>query len=248
VAGTLSDISANGNLVLFNSGAQAVDGDGNGLPDLYLRDVAAQTTTLVTVATDGTQADFVTDVVAALSSGGRLVAFSSIAATFDADDRNVLRDIYVRDLMAGTTTRASLGMDAINPNAECTDPAFSRDATTLAFATEASNMIPDDDNDARDVFVVVTGISDPPMIVSRGVPPARTGAPYSAALTVAGGRRPLYWAAHDGLLPPGLFLDSQSGEITGLPQRAGTYTFTLLVMDSDRPTRRALRTVTLVVE
>ncbi|MCI0402620.1 MAG: Ig domain-containing protein [Acidobacteria bacterium] len=247
--GTLSDISADGSLVLFNSGdSGVVDGDSNQTADLFLRDLGAQTTERASVASDGTEADFLSDVVAALSSGGQLVAFSSIATTFDPDDRNQARDIYARERMAGTTTRVSLGMDSTNPNGESVDPALSRDAAALAFSSVATNLIPSDDNSARDVFLVATGVSDPPMIVIPSLPAASVGAPYSAALTVAGGRRPLFWTLEEGILPPGLFLDSQSGEISGLPQKPGRFTFTLLVMDADRPARRALRTFTVTVE
>lgn len=246
---TLSDISADASLVLFNSqDSLVVDGDVNSAPDLFLRDQAAETTTRVSVASDGSEADLGSEVVAALSSGGRLVAFSSAATNFDATDRNGARDIFVRDLMASTTARISRGMDGINPSGESLDPAFSRDAAALAFSSVASNLIPSDDNGARDVFILATGVVDAPIIVSPSLPAARRGEGYSAALTVVGGRQPLFWTLHEGLLPPGLFLDPQSGRITGLPQKAGSFTFTLLVMDADRPTRSALRTVTLVVE
>jgi len=246
---TLSDISADASLVLFHSfDPVVVDGDANLAADLFIRDTVAGTTTRVSVATDGSEADFGSEVVAALSSGGRLVGFVGSATNFDPTDRNGVRDIFVRDTVAVTTTRVSLGMDGVNPNGESLDPAFSRDASTLAFSSVATNMIPDDDNGTRDVFVLATGVSDTPIIVRPDLPPGRKGAAYAAALTVVGGRRPLYWALHEGLLPPGLFLDPQSGEISGLPQKAGSFTFTLLVIDADRPARKALRTLTLVVE
>ncbi len=245
---TLSDISANAGLVLFHSFAAVVDGDTNQAGDLFLRDLGAETTSRVNVASDGSEADLSTEVVAALSSGGRLVAFSSSATTFDPDDRNGARDIFVRDRMASTTTRVSLGMDGINPDRDSIDPAFSRDATALAFSSVATNLFPDDDNGARDVFILATGVVDAPILVSGELPRGRRGEAYSGALSVAGGRKPLFWALHEGLLPPGLFLDPQSGAITGLPQKAGSYTFTLLVMDADRPARTALRTVTVEVK
>ena len=98
------------------------------------------------------------------------------------------------------------------------------------------------------MFVVTTGISDPPIIVVSTLPAPRRGTPYAASLAAVGGAPPLFWTLTEGALPPGLFLDPGTGTISGLPQKAGSYTFTVLVMDSDRPTRQASRPLTLVVK
>ncbi|HXE76448.1 MAG TPA: putative Ig domain-containing protein [Candidatus Xenobia bacterium] len=259
---SFSALSANGDQALFlASDPNIVDGDTNSLADLFLRDLTSQTSTRVTVATDGTQTNANTDVLAELSGGTRLVAFTSFASNLVSDDRNGVRDVFLRDRMAGTTVRVSLGMDGTNGNGESFDGTISLDGSTIAFQSAATNFFVGDTtgmNAQRDVFVVCSdgslgypcaGILDPPMIVISGdLPSARLDTAYQASLQASGGTKPLRWFLVGGALPPGLFLDSSTGQISGLPRKAGRYTFTLEVTDAGRPLRRALRQVTLRVE
>jgi len=245
----ISALSGDGNLVLFNSSAtKLVADDDNLVSDLFLHDRTAGTTVRVSLADDDSEGDGFVDVAAGLSGGGRLVAFSSLASNLVADDRNDARDIFLRDLLAPSTTRLSLGMGGINPDSESFDTAMSLDGTTIAFTSAASNLVANDTGKTSDIFLVTTGISDPPIIVVSTLPAPRRGTPYAAALAAVGGTPPLFWTLTEGALPPGLFLDPGTGSISGLPQRAGSYSFTVSVMDSDRPTRQASRTLTLVVK
>jgi sugar lactone lactonase YvrE len=57
------------------------------------------------------------------------------------------------------------------------------------------------------------------------------GAPYSQAVSPAGGQGPYIWSVASGSLPYGLALSS-AGLITGIPAVAGTSTFMLEVMDA----------------
>jgi len=245
----ISALSGDANLVLFNSSAtKLVADDDNLVSDLFLHDRTAGTTVRVSLADDDSEGDGFVDVAAGLSGGGRLVAFSSLASNLVADDRNDARDIFLRDLLAPSTTRLSLGMGGINPDSESFDTAMSLDGTTIAFTSAASNLVANDTGKTSDIFLVTTGISDPPIIVVSTLPAPRRGTPYAAALAAVGGTPPLFWTLTEGALPPGLFLDPSTGTLSGLPQRAGSYSFTVSVMDSDRPTRQASRTLTLVVK
>jgi hypothetical protein len=259
--GVLQRLSANGNRALFlASDSNIVDGDTNGVADLFLRDLTAQTSTRINLASDNTQTNANTDVLAEMSGGTRLVAFTSFANNMVTDDRNGARDVFLRDTMAGTTVRMSRGMGGTNPNGESFDGTISLDGSTIAFQSAATNLFAGDITGStaqRDVFVVCSngslgypcaGILDPPMIVVGGLPAAQLGAPYSASVQAAGGAKPLYWAITEGSLPPGLFLDSTSGRVSGLPQKAGRYTFTIEVTDAGRPMRRAAKQMTVTVE
>ena len=74
-------------------------------------------------------------------------------------------------------------------------------------------------------------IADPPVITTTLLPVGTTGTSYSSTLT-ATGDTPISWqvmsltGAETGL-PPGLSLNTITGEINGSPTTAGTYTFSI---------------------
>ena len=227
--------------------------DSNNAADIFLRDQAAGTLTRVSLADDGSQANGGADTDARLSDGGRLVVFTSTASNLVAADRNNVRDVFLRDRQTAATRRLSLALGGTNPNNESIDPVISSDGTTVAFASTATNLVPGDTNNARDIFLVTTAISDPgppppaPIILATKLPSARQGVAYSVRLPAKGGTPPLFWSVAQGALPPGLFLDPKTGTLTGTPQQPGQYRFTLLLMDAQRPARWTQRTLTLVV-
>jgi hypothetical protein len=63
------------------------------------------------------------------------------------------------------------------------------------------------------------------------LPNAQVGSRYSNKLTATGGTAPFSWSVIGGSLPPGLSLNSSSGNISGKPTSAGTYTFTIQIID-----------------
>jgi Tol biopolymer transport system component len=124
--GCLSD---DGRYVVFTSRSRnLVEGDTNNLPDVFVRDRLLHTTRRVSVASDGRQSESgeisMRARVAVISANGRYVAFHSIASDLVDGDRNTFSDIFVHDLIAGTTTRVSskpgggefTDSDAYNPS------------------------------------------------------------------------------------------------------------------------------------
>lgn len=225
-----------------------ISDDTNNQSDLYLLDRTSGQFTRVSRASDGSLDNGAEDPNALISAKGAAVVFSSVATNLVPGDRNNVRDIYLRNLNTNTTSRISRALGDTNPNAESVDPALSLDGSAIAFSSTATNLVPDDTNSARDIFRVTTGINDPPMFVFSKLAAARVGQPYTQQLPALGGRGSLFWSIANGSLPPGLFLDSTSGALTGVPQKAGRYQFTLLVTDAARPPRQALKTITLVVD
>jgi hypothetical protein len=57
------------------------------------------------------------------------------------------------------------------------------------------------------------------------------GVPYNGALVVTGGLQPFTYSISSGSLPADLALNTTSGAITGIPQTAGTFSFTGKVVD-----------------
>ena len=71
----------------------------------------------------------------------------------------------------------------------------------------------------------------PPLVVETNVLTATTvGSGFEAALVATGGQRPHTWQMAGGVLPPGLSLSS-AGRISGTPQAAGQFVFSVRVSD-----------------
>jgi len=86
--------------------------------------------------------------------------------------------------------------------------------------------------------------------VSPNVIPLRSGRlgfPYSAQISVMGGIAPYTWTLVSGSLLPGLSLNSQSGEITGVPTGSGPVQLTILIVDSGNPPQSLRQPFTLGV-
>lgn len=90
---------------------------------------------------------------AAVSANGRLVAFSSAAATLVPRDRNGHTDVFVRDLVARRTTRVSVSATGGDGDGASFYPSISADGRFLAFRSFARNLVKDDRNGVEDVFV-----------------------------------------------------------------------------------------------
>ena len=106
------DISANGRYVTFETEGPLTSGDTNGFKDIYVRDMKARKTHLVSVRSDGQQTDEPSS-SATISNDGRFVAFQSDdqSMTEDSDYPPPVQadeDVFVRDLANHTTTRMSL--------------------------------------------------------------------------------------------------------------------------------------------
>jgi hypothetical protein len=79
----------------------------------------------------------------------------------------------------------------------------------------------------------------PLKVTTTSLAAATGGKPYSATLAATGGVTPYTWSVSSGSLPPGLSLDSATGVISGTPDVAGTYSFTVTVTDSESPAMKA---------
>jgi Tol biopolymer transport system component len=114
-------ISADGRLVAFVSSASDLGPDDeNHLSDIYVADLESGTITLVSRTSRGKAANGAS-FRPALSGDGRFVAFVTDASdlacakrcTSDADDNNLLPDVYLADLHTGATQRLSGGADGV---------------------------------------------------------------------------------------------------------------------------------------
>ncbi len=152
---TFPVISADGQYVAFESSASNLGPtDTNGHPDIYVRDLVAGTTTLVSVNSDGSDSGNGSSSSPVISADGRLVAFGSTAFDFGDTDPNYNQDIYVRDLVEGTTTLVSVnGTGSNSGNGSSSSPVISADNRLVVFKSAASDLGPTDTNDSLDIYV-----------------------------------------------------------------------------------------------
>jgi large repetitive protein len=71
-------------------------------------------------------------------------------------------------------------------------------------------------------------------ITTESAAPATLATPYSLRLSAQGGSGTRTWSIASGELPPGLSINSTSGEISGAPTAAGIYEFRVRVSDGVR--------------
>lgn len=149
----LPSISANGRFVAFESDADnLVPGDGNGLLDVFVHDRDAATTIRVSLGMDAAEANGAS-FGAAISADGRFVAFSSEASNLVDGDTNGTLDVFVHDLITGTTARISVDSTGGEAIGFSTDPAISADGRFVSFESSAANLTPFDSNGLVDLFV-----------------------------------------------------------------------------------------------
>jgi uncharacterized repeat protein (TIGR01451 family) len=148
-----SSISANGRYVAFSSNASnLVEGDTNGIRDIFIRDRFTSKTNLISVNSTGQQAN-ADSWNASISADGKFVAFTSSAANLVSGDTNGFPDIFVRNLAAGTTARVSVDSAGLQSNLFSDSPSISADGLFVAFDSWASNLVLGDTNAQRDIFV-----------------------------------------------------------------------------------------------
>jgi Tol biopolymer transport system component len=84
---------------------------------------------------------------------GRYVAFVSFSSNLVANDTNGAQDIFVRDRLSGETTRVSVDSKGNEGNDISNHPSINLDGRYVAFNSYASNLVANDTNGARDIFV-----------------------------------------------------------------------------------------------
>jgi Tol biopolymer transport system component len=141
-------ISTNGQYVLFESTASnLVPNDINIYSDIFVRDLVNHTTSLVSVSTNGVSGNLPSS-SSVMTPDGHYVAFSSFANNLVSGDTNSIPDIFVRDMVGGTTSLISVGAVATNVGAPNSlvcfsdSPAITPDGRYVVFYSTATNLLP----------------------------------------------------------------------------------------------------------
>ena len=158
-------LSADGTKVAFWSYASdLVAGDTNGTADVFVKDLATGTVTLVSTGA-GVQGNG-GSYRPSISADGTKVTFDSEASNLIANDANSgVQDVFVKDLMTGALTLVSAGA-GVQGNGGSFTPSISADGTKIVFHSQSSNL--GNANGVANVFVKDLA-TDALTLVSTGV-------------------------------------------------------------------------------
>lgn len=229
-------LSSDGRFIAFaSSSGNLVAGDTNGHSDCFVRDrdpdgdglfdEADAFTLRVSVHSDGSEGDG-PSYSPAIDGAGTQVAFASDATNLGNADSNAATDIFVHDLLAGTTRKASLAWNGAGGKATSFGPSFSADGRFVAFASRATNLVLGDTNGKTDLFLrdLVAATTER---VSVGEFFAEAdGDSFAPAALSADGAQVAFLCAATNLVDddangdPDLFVRDRSASITTLVSRA----------------------------
>jgi len=120
-----------------------------------------------------------------ISADGRKVVFQSVASDLVVGDTNMRQDVFVHDLTTGETIRVSVANDGSQANGSSGSdgwgnaPAISADGRFVVFESTATNLVPNDTNGTRDIFIRDTANG-----TTRLVSVASNGAQGNAASSI----------------------------------------------------------------
>ncbi|HUK78604.1 MAG TPA: hypothetical protein VL117_13575 [Thermoleophilia bacterium] len=145
-------ISANGRWVAFATDATNLQGKGIGqYTQVVVRDRKIHKTSLVSLDSGGARGEGDSD-LPEISANGRWVAFQSLAILVSRDG-NTAHDIYLRDRTKHRTVLVSVSSAGVQGIGDSVLAGISADGRYVGFQSDAANLVPNDTNGLRDVFV-----------------------------------------------------------------------------------------------
>jgi len=153
---TVPAMSADGSVVAFDS-ANLLPDNRHLVHDVFTRNVPSAVTSLISAANPALPSQTPDGISGfstfSVSSNGQFVAFYSDADNLVAGDTNGYRDVFVRDLVAGTNYLVSVSTNGASGDSMSFDPAISGDGRYIAFTSSADNLVAGDANKSQDIFV-----------------------------------------------------------------------------------------------
>lgn len=147
-------LSEDGRYVAFESEAEnLVPNDSSGAADIFVYDRQTLTIERVSIDSDGRQADG-DNRYPDMTADGNLIVWASDATNLIVGDSNNVRDIYIHDRTTHKTKRASVAYGNVQANGESDKPAISSSGRHVVFESRARNLIRNDSNARRDIFML----------------------------------------------------------------------------------------------
>jgi Tol biopolymer transport system component len=156
-------LSTDGRFLAFVSDAARLagkDGNGHGL-DLFLRDRQRGVTTRVSARSETHLGGDGASSWGALSADGSRVAFQSDARNLVTNRVVTPGNVFARDLNTGVVRLLSVSTNGTGGNRPSVWPVITPDGRFVAFESDASDLVPNDQNNGRDVFLADHRLSPP---------------------------------------------------------------------------------------
>ena len=149
-----ASISGDARFVAFDSlASNLVEGDTNGVNDIFVHDRRTDVTTRVSVDSSGVQGNGSSGFGASISGDGLFIAFGSEATNLVEQDTNNVADVFVHDRQTGEITRVSVDSTGEQGTSSSSLPSISADGRFVAFTSSSPELAGDDSNQTFDVFV-----------------------------------------------------------------------------------------------
>lgn len=180
-------ISDDGRFICFMSDASnLVAGDVNGVRDVFLYDVQADTTVAPTV-NPGFLIGNGPSESPEVNANGDFVVFTTLATNLVANDTNGAWDVIRWRRSNGSFYRASVSSAGVQSAATCVSPSVSSNGGRIAFLSQASNLVVGDTNGLLDAFVHDVGSSTTTRISVQTNGQQSNGAAGPPAISADGG-------------------------------------------------------------
>ena len=154
-----ASISGDGRYVVFQSWSDnLIDGTTTPRFQIYRKDMLTGAIDVVSSSATGTPA-VNGAIYPMVSQDGRFVAFSSSDRQLVPGDSNNVSDIFLKDMVTGSITLASVTATGGQGNAQSNYSYLSNNGMFIAFMSSASNFDPADSNTSEDVYFknLITG-------------------------------------------------------------------------------------------
>ena len=175
-------ISADGRYVSFDSSAtNLVAGGTTGQVNVFRHDLDSGETTVVSVGVAGAQS---TGYAPSISADGRYISFTSSAGNLVTGDTNAQTDVFVRDLVAAVTTKASVATDATQGDAPSLESSISGDGQLVAFVSTADTFVSGAGTPYGEVFLRNRATGTTTLVSAQ---PDGHAAPYGAGEPILSG-------------------------------------------------------------
>jgi len=186
-------MSADGRYITFDSpDCDFVEQDGNKASDVFVRDLGAETTELISahdpLLVTQTRGGEGRRSHPCVSADGHFAAFLASGTELVPSYTNRYRGVFVRDLINQSNFVASLDTNGLgNADGSATECVISGDGRYVAFTSLADNLVGDDTNHASDVFLSDLQTGTTVLVSTNGTGPGSgNGASSSPTISLDG--------------------------------------------------------------